>query len=362
MDEKQRIKLEDLISELEQYRGRHTELITIYAPAGANINQINSQVEQEKSTAINIKSKSNRKNVLDALERISRNLKLFKQIPKNGLAIFCGNISENEGQPKIEVWSIEPPVELKVKLYRCDQTFLLEPLKEMLSAISVYGLVVVDRKEATVGILEGKNIKMIRHMTSGAPGKVRAGGQSAQRFKRVTEEIVKEFYRRVADALKDAFFDNKKLEGILVGGPGPTKEDFLKEGELVTSLQKKIKAVKDIGYSGVSGLKELVDASQDILAKEGITKEVEILKKFFMLLGKSPEKVAYKEDAVRKALTIGAVDKLIISKSFDKLRIRQLEEEAANIDAEVIFISTETEEGVQFKNLGGLGAFLRFAI
>src|SRR3989344_73647 len=196
MDEKQRIKLEDLISELEQYRGRHTELITIYAPAGANINQINSQVEQEKSTAINIKSKSNRKNVLDALETISRNLRLFKQIPKNGLAIFCGNISENEGQPKIEVWSIEPPVELKVKLYRCDQTFLLEPLKEMLSAISVYGLVVVDRKEATIGILEGKNIKMIRHMTSGAPGKVKAGGQSAQRFKRVTEEIVKEFYRR----------------------------------------------------------------------------------------------------------------------------------------------------------------------
>jgi len=91
MDEKQRIKLEDLISELEQFRGRHTELITIYAPAGSNINHVNSQVEQEKGTAINIKSKSNRKNVVDALERISRHLKLFKQIPKNGLAIFCGN-------------------------------------------------------------------------------------------------------------------------------------------------------------------------------------------------------------------------------------------------------------------------------
>ena len=87
-----------------------------------------------------------------------------------------------------------------------------------------------------------------------------------------------------------------------------------------------------------------------------------VLKKFFMLLGKNPEKVSYKENDVRKALIMGAVDKLLISKSFDKLKIRQLEEEAANIDAEVIFISTETEEGVQFKNLSGLGAFLRFAI
>ncbi len=362
MDEKQRIKLEDMINELEQYRGRHTELVTIYAPAGANINHISSQVEQEKSTAVNIKSKSTRKNVLDALERISRHLKLFKQIPENGLAIFCGNISENEGQPKIEIWSIDPPLPLKTKLYRCDQTFLIEPLKEMLSAREVYGLVVIDRKEATIGMLEGKNIQLIRNMTSGAPGKMKAGGQSAQRFKRLIEEVVKEFYKRVADAVKEAFFENPRLEGILIGGPGPTKEDFLKEGELVTSLQKKVKAVKDIGYSNMAGLKELVDASKDVLAKEGITKEVEILKKFFMLLGKSPEKVAYKEVDVRRALVMGAVDKLLISKGFDKAKVRQLEEEAIRIDAEVTFISTETEEGIQFKNLGGLGAFLRFSI
>ena len=40
MQEKQKTQLTELIEELGQYRGRHTELITVYAPQGANINQV----------------------------------------------------------------------------------------------------------------------------------------------------------------------------------------------------------------------------------------------------------------------------------------------------------------------------------
>ena len=177
MEEAERLKLEHFLHELEGYRGRHTELITVYVPAGYNLNLIAKQIESEKSTAVNIKSKSTRKNVLDGLEKISRHLRLFKQTPKNGLAVFCGNISKVEGQPKIELWSIEPPLPIKVKVYRCDQTFLLEPLSGLLEVKEVYGLVVMDRREATLGVLEGKSIRKLKHLTSGVPGKIKAGGQ-----------------------------------------------------------------------------------------------------------------------------------------------------------------------------------------
>ena len=182
MEEEQQMNLERLIEELEGYRGRHTELITVYIPAGAAIINTAKQIEQEKSTAVNIKSKNTRKNVMDALERISRHIRLFKETPKNGLAIFSGNISEQEGQPDIKVWSLEPPVPLTVKMYRCDQTFLLDPLRDMLQARDVYGLVVIDRKEACLGLLEGKSVIKLKHMTSGVPGKMRAGGQSSIRL------------------------------------------------------------------------------------------------------------------------------------------------------------------------------------
>ena len=74
-DEQDRIKLKELLMELEGYRGRHTELVTIYAPAGSNINQIATQIMSEQSTAQNIKSKTTKNNVIDALERILRHLR-----------------------------------------------------------------------------------------------------------------------------------------------------------------------------------------------------------------------------------------------------------------------------------------------
>ena len=362
MEEAEKLKLRELIEELEFYRGRHTELITVYAPTGSNLNQLSNQLTSEQSTAQNIKSKSTRTNVIDALEKIIRHLKLYKKLPENGLAIFCGNISKQEGQPELKIWAIEPPQPLNIKYYRCDQAFLLDPLKEMLEATEVFGLVVLDRKEATLGILEGKFIRPLRHLTSGVPGKQRAGGQSAHRFERSTEEMAKEFYRRIAQAIKEIFYEMPRLKGILIGGPGPTKEQFLQEGQLITALKEKIIGVKDIGYTDEQGLEHLVQASQDTLAKQEIIKEKIILEKFFEKLGKEPEKVTYGFIKVKKALEMGAEDMLIISIDTDKKTKSELEELAKRIASKVEYVSTETQEGVQFKSLSGIGAMLRFQI
>lgn len=362
MDDDVKLKLERLVKELAGYRGKHTELVTVYVPAGYNLNLIAKQVETEKSTAQNIKSTGTRKNVLDALERISRHIKIYKQTPPNGMALFSGNISQTEGQEDIRIWSVEPPKPLKTKLYRCDQNFVLEPLKEMLEVEDVYGLVVIERKEATIGLLEGKSIRVLRKLTSGVPGKFKTGGQSSQRFHRIIEGMAKEFYRRIAEAIKDEFFEMKKLRGILVGGPGPTKEDFLSMGELTTALKDKVIAVKDVGYADEHGLDLLVECSGDILAKEGIIKEKNILEKFFSQLATKPELAAYGKEEVRKALAAGAAEELLISSTNPENDIDEFRELANSISAAVHLVSEQTEEGVQFKNLGGYGARLRFRI
>jgi peptide chain release factor subunit 1 len=362
MEESDRLKLKIAVDELAGYRGRHTEMVTVYAAAGSNINQIITQLVSEQSTAMNIKSKNTRKNVIDALEKLIRHLKLYKQIPENGLALFCGNISETEGQPDIQIWAIEPPKPLKIKFYRCDQTFVLEPLQEMLESTDVFGLIVVDRKEATFGVLDGKTIKTIRHLTSGIPSKFKAGGQSAQRFERIRDELTKEFFRRVSEHAKEIFFTMPKLKSLIVGGPGPTKEDWLKDGNLITALQKKILAIKDIGYADEHGLELLVENSQEELAKESIIAEKIILEQFFSALARTPEKTAYGLENVKRALEGGAVEKLLLSTTLDQKLSLELEKAAAATASEVHFISVETNEGLQFKNLAGVGAILRFAI
>ncbi|MCA9485644.1 MAG: peptide chain release factor aRF-1 [Nanoarchaeota archaeon] len=363
IDAKDKQKLEDLIELLGNIRGRHTELVTVLIPAGANVNLIQRQLEGEKSTASNIKSTATRKNVIAALEMIIRELKNYNQPPPNGMAIYCGNISQKEGDSDIQLWVYEPPKPLNVKIYRCDQEFIIDPLKEMASVQELYGLLVIDRQMATIGLLEGDRIKVMQKLTSGVPGKIRAGGQSSQRFHRITEGLAKEFFRRVAEEMKNIFFDMPKLKGIMVGGPIPTKEDFLEEGQLVTKLKEKVIAIKDLGYVDEHGLELLVEASQDDIAEQEIIKEKKILERFFNTLGRDSKMAAYKEDGVRRALERGAVDVLIISKKLEKEKAVEFERLAEDIGSTVVFVGVEHQDGEQFWNLtNGLGAVLRFAV
>jgi peptide chain release factor subunit 1 len=357
-----KLELEDILEVLEFHKGRHTELVSVYIPSGYDVNSVQKQLEAEKSTAKNIKSATTRKNVIDALEKIVRYLKSLKKTPENGLAVFCGNISKFEGQSDLQLWEIEPPMPLKTRLYRCDKEFILESLKEMLEVSEIFGLVVLDRKEATIGFLEGKRIEVLHKMTSGIPSQIRAGGQSSQRFSRIIEGLTKEFYKRIADEMKKCFFDNNKLKGIIVGGPVPTKDEFLDGDYLVTKLKEKIIGRKDIGGSDESGLKELVAKSQDILSQQEIIHEKKVLERFFKTLGENPEKAALKEQDTRHALEYGAVDTLILSRKTNKKISKELRDIAENISSEIEIVSVETEEGQQFWNLGGIGAILRFEV
>ncbi|MDP3992157.1 MAG: peptide chain release factor aRF-1 [Nanoarchaeota archaeon] len=355
-------ELAEIIEQLEHYKARATELITVYIPAGQNIYTVADQLEAEKSTAKNIKSAATRKNVSNALDKITRQLKEYKKTPENGLAIFSGNISKVEGQEDLKLWTIEPMMPLKTRMYRCDKEFILEPLKEMLEVTEVFGLLVMDRKEATIGLLEGKRIEVIHKMTSGIPSKVRAGGQSSQRFHRITEGLTKEFYKRIADEMKKTFLGMPKLKGILIGGPIPTKDEFLEGEYLIGQLQQKVMGKIDLGDSSESGLRELVERSQELLVNHERLLEKKEVEVFFRALGEQPEKAALGEKETRKALEMGAVEILYLSSELPKNKVSELSKLAENIGSTVKIISTETPEGEQFFNMGGVGATLRFSI
>ncbi|MDD5416799.1 MAG: peptide chain release factor 1, partial [Candidatus Aenigmarchaeota archaeon] len=121
-------KLKKLIKELESKRGRHTELISLYIPKDYSLNEINNLLANEISLTENVKSKTVRNNVIDALTKIKQNLQLYKKTPDNGLVMFCGNVSEQEGKSDMKIWIVEPPQPIKIKLYWCDQTFELAHL------------------------------------------------------------------------------------------------------------------------------------------------------------------------------------------------------------------------------------------
>ena len=360
VDATQRQKMKKVLKDLETYRGRHTELVTVYIPADYDLNKIIAHLAQEQGTASNIKSASTRKNVIDALERMIQHLRLYTKTPEHGLAAFSGNVAEREGTSDVRVWSIEPPMPLKVRIYRCDKEFVLDPLKEMMEVKEVYALCVMDRREGDVALLKGKAIIPVVSIHSAVPGKYKTGGQSAHRFEQNRELAAKEFYRRLADHMKDQLFQYPNLKGILVGGPGPTKYEFVDGDFMITDLKNKVIAIKDLSYTGEFGLQELLERCSDVLAQEGVSQEKQLMQKFFDILAKKPGMVTYGLRQTEESLELGIVDTLLLSEEVDDDIFERLERKAGEKGSNVEVISVETREGIQLKEMGKIAAILRY--
>ena len=403
-----KLKIKKLVKELNAIRGRHTELVSVYIPSGYSISDVINQLKAEQGTAGNIKSKTTRKNVLTALEKIIQHLRVFKETPANGLIVFSGNISPVEGKEQIELWSFEPPVRMKTKIYWCDQTFVLDPLKEMVREREVYGLIVMDAKEANIGLLVGKAIEPLKELQSMVMSKTVKGGMSQHRYDRIREEAINDFLTKVGDIASEMLLKEKDLKGVIIGGPGPIKERFAAGEYLNYQIKNKVLGVKDVSYTGEYGLQELVQRSDDLLAEAAVVHERQLLEKFFAALQKDGL-VTYGVKEVKAVLEAGAVDTLMLSEEFDWLRIRlscqcgyetekdmpavkvdeiksgkssmkcdkcsgimkitgerEMQElltaEAGKLGTKVELISTGTTEGQQFKELGGIGALLRFKL
>lgn len=357
---KERHTLKKFVKELTIYKGRHTELVSVYVPVDYDIIKVINHLAQEQGTASNIKSSTTRKNVQDALEKMIQHLRLFKKTPPNGLAVFSGNVAEREGQSDVKVWSLEPPVKLNQRLYRCDKEFVLEPLEDMIDVKEFYGLVVLDRRDAMIALLKGKSIIPLRKTHSEVPGKMKAGGQSAPRFARLREGAIKDHFKKIAEYMKEAFLGSPGLKGIIIGGPGTTIDSFMNKDYLTGDVKKKIIGTKDLSYTGEFGLQELLDKSEDILLKEEVMDEKKAMLNFFELLNTKPKQVSYGKIQVLKLIPLGVVDTLLISESLSDEDIELFESEAEKLGTTVKIISIETREGVQLKEIGGVAAILRY--
>jgi peptide chain release factor subunit 1 len=211
-------------------------------------------------------------------------------------------------------------------------------------------------------LLKGKTIVHLLKTHSEVPGKFKAGGQSAPRFARQREGAAVEHYKKVAEYAKEQLLHLEGLKGIIIGGPGPTKYEFFDGDYLTGDLKKKVLAVKDIGYTEEFGVEELVEKSADVLANEEVAGEKKVMGEFFDKLAKKPTMVAYGEIDTMNKVRMGIADKLLISDALEENKIEEFEKEAQKFGTEVIIISTETREGVQLKEIGGVAAILRYEL
>lgn len=311
-------RLKRLLRSLERKRGRGTELISLYIPPGRQLPDVFENLKQEYGKASNIKSRTTRKNVQEAITKITQRLKLYHSVPPTGLVIFCGAIAKGPpGSEVVELYEVIPPKPLNVSYYSCDDKFYVKPLVEMISKKEKFGIILVDNNEATIAVIDGKNIDIKDELTSGVPGKTSKGGQSARRFERLREMELNDFYKRIGEHANEIFLKIEDLNGIILGGPGLTKEEFRKGNYLNYQLRDKILALVDTAYTSLQGVKEALEKASPSIEQMELLRERKVVQAFLSEVGKGSGLASYGEEEVIKNLKTGKVDTLLISESLD---------------------------------------------
>lgn len=404
-----RLKLRRALEDLREMRGFGTELVTVYIPPDRQVSDVRQHLQQEHGQAANIKSKSTKKHVQGAIESALASLTGMHSAPERGMALFVGEVVVGNNKTRMaNVVIDDPPEAITSFRYRCDSSFELDQLESMLVDRTAYGLFVIDRSEACYGHASGKRLSVQEYIPSQVPSKHGRGGQSAQRFERLIEEAAHNFFKKCSERASEYWLPMlDDLKGIIIGGPGATKDFVVNNTYFHHEIQKKIvDTLFDVGYSNESGLRELVDRAGGLMRDIELDDERRLVERFLREIVQRAPKATYGEMMIRTALESGAVDTLLISEALRKRRTAftcdrcehawtvtlgrtedwpecpscdagedqltvadetELADElgmlASRSSSTVKFVSTDTEEGsTLMAAFGGLAALLRYPI
>jgi len=352
-----RTELKKLLKELEKWSAPATTLLSLYVPPGRPVGDVMELLRKELSVADNVKLKKTREAVKAALTAAMERLKMFDKIPPNGLVIFCGVNPKTE---KLECFTFSPPDKVPVFFYRTDKRFHTEFLKEMVEEPEVYGLILVERGKMLVGVLKGSRIEILDEATGFIPGKHHRGGQSQRRFDRLIEQAAEAFYKHAGERASKAllpFLEQKRLKGILIGGPAFSKQDFLEAGGLDYRLKQKTIGLYDVADVDEHGFHELVQRAADDIKGQKYAEAAKALEEFKRHLARDTGYIVYGEDETLEALQMGMLKTLLIPE--DHPRFEELSELAKNYGTQVVVIEG-IPEAEWFKKTFGIAGIKRF--
>ena len=343
------LKLKKQLVSLSQIVGNGTSMISLHIKPTDQLGLIVKMLQTEMGTASNIKSQTNRTSVTTAIVCILQRLKLFTQMPENGIAIFSGD--------GITV-DIIPNKPISKSLYFCDKRYHVENILETLGTDPKFGFVIIDGHGTLFGYIQGAERRVLEKITVDLPKKHKKGGQSSMRFARTRLEKKDAYVKKMTEKLTQHFIqnDSPSVEGIILAGSAEFKEDLNDSNFLDIGLRKKILKVVTVEHSMEEGFSEAIEFSSDVLGGLRFIEETNTLKRLNEdIRNISPLMALGKE--VETAIEWCAVESLIIWEEHPEI------DRYSEMDLKLHLISDKTGEGLSFINsYSGLAAFLKFPI
>ena len=106
------------------------------------------------------------------------------------------------------------------------------------------------------------------------------------------------YFNRVANVTREYFIDIYQIKGLVISGPGPTKEEFVNGGYLEYRLQNMIIDTIDASYAGSEGVREAFDKAGNILSNFRLVEEKRIVESLFQKINSHSGLGSYGMDEV----------------------------------------------------------------
>jgi peptide chain release factor subunit 1 len=401
-------KLRKLIAELSSKQSAGKEYVSLYIPKQAPLDAVVDDLKKQ-DTACQSTSKEENRRRKEAIKNVIKHLKTKKPTAENGIAIFAGNLLDTAGNEVFNVEELTPPTPIIQYIAVIDSNFILGPLRDMLRDQRITGLILLDAKEAHLSILIGGNLQPIRKLTSGVPGKTGKGGQSQRRYERGRDMELTNWFHRIAEHTATEFLENRQVTNLIVGGPGQTKNDFLKGDHLNYQIKNLLLKVIDTQSIGNQATLEMLNKSADALVNMCGPEERSTMQRLEVEINKQTGLAVCGLDSVLENLKQGNAEVAILTdnsnlyeavftcrncglpksaildkKDFTAIQkmlatpcvrcnaadyergekdiVDVLEDAAAKTNARVEVIFTDSEEKAKLESLGGFAALLRYRI
>jgi peptide chain release factor subunit 1 len=356
--------LRERIEAVSNASGTENDLLTVAVPPENPIGETLERVEEDHAEAEYIDADETSKAHRAVLERAQHVLHGYDETPDNGLVLYVGALSGENGVTEYAFDDLSGPV--REEVYEWSNEFDVEALETATEASSTYGLLVVERGGAALGTRRGDGIEVIETVESDVMGKTKAGGQSAERFARDRERQKEEFFEEVAGEAKRAFLDGDEptVDGLLVGGTTVTADEFTGGDYLDHRLQSQIVGgAFSVEYASEQGLRQLVERGRDAMAdaeQESVRAALDRFREG--LRADEGDEVVYGDDAVERALEYDAVETLLVSNALSVEAIETYEERTDDEGGDVVVVPSDAETGARFDETFGVAAILRFPV
>ncbi|WP_137285059.1 Vms1/Ankzf1 family peptidyl-tRNA hydrolase [Halorussus salinisoli] len=370
------------IERVESAEATENDLVTVAIPPDKPIGEALERVEEDRAEAKYIDTEGEDAAYLDALETLRQVLQHHETTPENGLVAYAGVV---DGEV-VEYVFDDLPTPVSEFVYERDNEFETELLEGVERSGKTFGLLVVERGGAALGLTENDDVQVVETFDSDVMGKTKAGGQSAQRFERERERQKEEFFESVGEEAERAFLGEHDAEsssattdvdGLLLGGTTVTVEDFLEGDHLDYRLEEMLVGNPvSVEYASEQGLRQLVEKASDRIEDEERREMQATLDRFFDALGvgssggeggsetaRGDDEVVYGRESVEEALEYDAVETVLVSEGLPVEEVRDLRERAEAEGGDCVVVPTDFARGQRFHEaFDGVAAILRFAI